>query len=48
MPTITVPDPFATYIVYGVFLCLCLGQCAVNHYVPQRYRRRSWRRTPDR
>ena len=39
MPTIDVPSPLATYIVYGVFACLCFGQFAIGFFVPQRYRR---------
>ena len=39
MPTIDVPSPLATYLVYGVFACLCFGQFAIGFFVPQRYRR---------
>jgi hypothetical protein len=45
MPSISVPDPVATFIVYGAFLCLCFGQWAIGYFVPQRYRRPSKRRT---
>lgn len=43
MPTISVPDPLATYIVYGVFLCLCFGQWVIGFFVSPRYRRASKR-----
>lgn len=45
VPTISVPDPLATYIVYGVFMCLVFGQLwFVRRFVPARYGRpiRDW------
>lgn len=39
MPTISVPHPIATYVVYAVLVALCFGQWTVGRLVPGRYGR---------
>ena len=46
MPTISVPSPLATYIVYGTFLCLCFGQWVIGFFATPKYGRRKKRKTP--